>query len=110
MPFDPTAEKKTPPPDPVAIHVDPAVLADYAGTYDMQPIAFFHFRCEDNKLLLQSKDGQNGDLLLAENETTFFLQGQEDSRFIFVRDDTGLVTALQLIFHGLPMPLAKKVE
>jgi CubicO group peptidase (beta-lactamase class C family) len=108
--FDPTAEKKTPPPDPVAIQVDPVILTAYAGTYDMQPTAIFRIKFEDNRLFVQSQDGQSWELLLAESETSFFVQGQEDSQFIFVRDDTGTVTALQLVFHGIEMPLAKKVE
>jgi CubicO group peptidase (beta-lactamase class C family) len=110
VPFGPTAEKKAPPPDPVPIQVDPAILATYAGTYDMQPMAILHVKFEENQLFLLSQDGQRWDLLLAETETSFFVQGQEDSRFIFVRDDTGSVSALQLVFHGIPMPLMHKAS
>ncbi len=110
VPFDPTRAKKSPPPDPVAIQVDPAILAAYAGTYDMQPTAIFRIKFEDNSLFVQSEDGQSWAPLSAESETRFFVQGQEDYRFIFVRDDAGTVTALQLVFHGIEMPLAKKVE
>jgi hypothetical protein len=110
VPFDPTREKMTPPPDPVAIEVDPAILAAYAGTYDMQSTAIFQVKFEDNRLLLRSQDGQNWESLLAETETRFFVKGQEDYRFIFVRDGTGTVTALQLVVQGIQMPLAKKVE
>jgi CubicO group peptidase (beta-lactamase class C family) len=110
LPFDPVLEKKTPPPDPVAIQVDPDVLAAYAGTYDMQPTAIFQVKFEDNSLFLQSQDGQDWEPLFAETETRFFVKGQEDYRFIFVQDNTGTVTDLQVVYQGIQMPLAKKVE
>jgi CubicO group peptidase (beta-lactamase class C family) len=110
VPFDPTVGKKTPPPDPVAIEVDPAILAAYAGTYDMQPNAIFQVKFEDNHLFLRSQDGQSWAPMSAETETSFFVKGEEDYRFIFVRDGAGTVTALQLIYQGIQMPLAKKVE
>jgi len=110
VPFDPARAKKSPPPDPVAIQVDPAVLAAYAGTYDMQPTAIIKVKLEDNKLFVQARDGQSWEPLLAETETRFFVQGQEGYTFIFIRDNTGTVTALQLVYQGIEMPLAKKVE
>ncbi|MCL5995431.1 MAG: serine hydrolase [Chloroflexi bacterium] len=110
VPFDPAREKKIPPPDPVAIEVDAAILAAYAGTYGMQPAATFQIKFEDTRLFLLSQDGKSWEPLLAETETRFFVKGQEDYRFLFTRDDAGTVTALQLVFLGIPMPLAKKVE
>ena len=110
VPFDPTAEKKSPPPDPVAIQVDPAILAAYAGTYDMQPTTIFKVKLEDNSLFVNSQDGQSWAPLLAETETRFFVPGEDEYRFEFIQDDTGTVTALQLVYQGVRMPLAKKVE
>jgi CubicO group peptidase (beta-lactamase class C family) len=110
VPFDPAREKKLPPTDPVAIDVDPAILAAYAGTYDMQPTAIFQVKFEDNHLFLKSQEGQSWEPLLAETEVNFFVKGQEDYRFIFIRDGAGTVTALQLVYQGMQLPLAKKVE
>jgi CubicO group peptidase (beta-lactamase class C family) len=110
VPFDPASEKKIPPPDPVTIEVDAAILAAYAGTYDMQPTAIFQVKFEDNHLFVRTQDGKSWEPLSAETETNFFVKGEEDYRFIFVRDDTGTVTALQLVYQGIQMPLAKKVE
>jgi CubicO group peptidase (beta-lactamase class C family) len=110
IPFDPTREKKLPPTDPVAIEVDPAILPAYAGTYDMQPTAIIQIKFEDNHLFVRSQDGQSWTLLLAETETSFFVKGQADYRFIFVRDSAGTVTAAQLLYQGIQMPLAKKVK
>ena len=106
--FDPTLAKKTPPPDPVAIQVDPEILATYAGTYDMQPTAIFLVKFEENALFLKSQDGQEWLPLLAESETHFFVNEQEDYRFIFVKDNMGTVSALQVVYHGLKLPLASK--
>jgi CubicO group peptidase (beta-lactamase class C family) len=110
VPFDPTKAKKIPPTDPVAIEVDLTILAAYAGTYDMQPTAIFQVKFEDNCLLIRSQDGQSWAPLLAETETNFFVKGEENYQFIFIRDGSGTVTALQLVVQGIPMPLAKKVE
>ena len=109
VPFDPSQEKKAPPPDPVAIEVDPTILAAYAGTYDMQPMATIKVKSEENKLIIQAPFGQGWVPLLAENETSLFIQGDEDWRVNFIRDDTGRATALQLAYRGLEFPLAKKV-
>lgn len=110
VPFDPARAKKTPPPDPVTIEVDAAILAAYAGTYDMQPTAILQVKFEDNRLFVLSLDGQSWAPLLAENETSFYIQGEYDYRFIFIRDGTGKITALQLVYQGIQMPLAKKVK
>ncbi len=109
IPFDPTAPKKTPPPEPVAIQVDPAILATYAGTYDMQPTAVFQFKFENNSLLVLT-DGQSWAPLSAETETRFFVQGQDGYRFTFIKDRAGIVTGLILIYQGIELPPAKKVE
>jgi serine-type D-Ala-D-Ala carboxypeptidase/endopeptidase len=109
VPFDPRREEKSPPPEPVAVEVDPVILAAYAGAYDMQPHAVFEFKLEDNCLFIYSKDEKRWDLLIAENEVQFFVKGHTEFRFNFIRDDAGTVTALQFIFHGIPMPLAMKV-
>lgn len=110
VPFDPARAKKTPPPDPVAKQVDPSVLAAYVGTYDMQPTAIFQVKFEDDSLFLQSQDGAGWEQLFAESETRFFVKGQEDYRFIFIQDNAGTVTALQVVYQGIQLPLAKKVE
>jgi hypothetical protein len=90
--------------------VDSSVLAAYAGTFDMQPTAILQVKFEDDSLFLQSLDGEGWEPLYAETETRFFVKGQEDYRFIFVQDNAGMVTALQVVYQGIQLPLAKKVE
>jgi hypothetical protein len=107
VPFDPTAAKRIPPPDPVAIQVDPIIVAAYAGTYDMQPMATIQVKFEEQQLFILPRFGQSWQPLLPETETHFFIQGDEDWRIRFSRDDTGAVTALQLIYQGLEFPASK---
>jgi CubicO group peptidase (beta-lactamase class C family) len=110
VPFDPSAEKKSPPPDPVFIEVDQVILAEYAGTYDAQPTAIIKIKLEDNRLWVLSLDGQRWDPLVAETETSFWVKGHDEIRFTFIRDDQGTVAALQVVYLGIPLPQAKKVE
>ena len=109
VPFDPTAEKKIPPANPIATQVDPIILAAYAGAYDMQPMMTIQVKFEEQQLFILPRFVQSWQPLLAETEVNFFVQGDEDWRICFVRDDTGTVTALQLTYQGLEFPLAKKV-
>jgi CubicO group peptidase (beta-lactamase class C family) len=110
VPYDPTAARGTPPPDPLPVTVAPEILAAYAGSYDLQSLAQFEVRFEDDRLFLQSRDGQDWERLFAESETSFFVESQLDSRFVFLVEDAGTVTGMQLIFHGIPLPPAEKVE
>jgi hypothetical protein len=110
VPFDPSKPRSTAPPDPVAIEVDPAILATYAGTYDMQPTALLQIKFEDSKLWILSIDGSRWDPLYAETETRFFIQGEESYRFEFIRDESGQVRALQLEVQGLELPAAPRTE
>jgi CubicO group peptidase (beta-lactamase class C family) len=110
IPFDPSAPRATPPPDPVAIEVDPAILATYAGTYDMQPTTLFQVKFEGGQLWVLSTDGKRWLPLAAETETRFFIQGEEGYRFEFIRDESGRVTALRLELQGLQLPAAPRME
>jgi hypothetical protein len=110
IPFDPSKPKTSPPPDPITIEVDPAILKTYAGTYDMQPTALFQIKFEDSKLWNLSMDGKSWDPLYAETEVRFFVKGNEEYRFEFIRDESGNVTALQLELQGIPLPIAPKRE
>jgi len=109
IPFDPSKPKASPPPDPVIIEVDPAILETYAGTYDMQPTTLFQIKFEDNKLWILSPDGESWNVLHAETEARFFVKGDETSCFEFIRDTSNHVTALRLEIQGIPLPVAPKM-
>jgi CubicO group peptidase (beta-lactamase class C family) len=108
-PFDP-ARVKTPPPEPVAIEVDPAILASYTGTYawaqegDDRRI---RIKLEGKQLWIA--DGEEWVPLHAEAETTFFVRG-DDTRFVFIKDDSGAVAGLSLLIQGLTLPMARKID
>jgi CubicO group peptidase (beta-lactamase class C family) len=92
--------KKEPPPAPIAIDVDPSILKMYAGTYDfaiidkMQMVKF-----EDGQLLL-SNDQVQWAPLFAETKTRFFVE-DEDYRFVFVKDNNGKVTHMNIEVEGI---------
>lgn len=106
-PFDPS-QVKTPPPEPVAIEVDPAILQAYAGTYELASGGTtIYVKVEDGGLYL-STDGRQWGQAYGESETRFFAQG-EDTRVEFVKDAAGQVTGFNLEMQGLVLP-AKKVR
>ncbi|MBN1137519.1 MAG: serine hydrolase [Anaerolineae bacterium] len=109
VPFDPSMPRPTPPQDPVAIEVDPAILATYAGSYDMRPTALMQIKFEESRLWVLAPDGMRWVPLCAETETRFFIQGDDTYRFEFIRDGSGAVTALRLTYQGIPLPAAPKV-
>jgi pimeloyl-ACP methyl ester carboxylesterase len=105
IPFDPSQEKAPPPPDPVAIEVDPAILQAYVGTYEVMGKTL-SFKVEAGNLLI-SGDGENWEPLYAESETRFFAEG-DDTRFVFVKGDAGTATGLHLDIQGLKIPTTRK--
>ena len=104
VPFDP-ARVKTPPPEPVAIDVAPAILQAYVGVYELSADTVLYFKVEDGKLY-SSFDGEQWDPLYAESETRFFAQG-DDTRVVFVKDAAGQVTGLNLEIQGAVLPARK---
>ncbi len=76
----------------------------------MQPTAVFYIKLEANSLFIQSQDGQSWEPLLAESAMRFFVQGQEEYQFTFIKDSAGMVTGFTLVYRGIEMPLAKKIE
>jgi hypothetical protein len=105
-PFDP-AQKKAPPPEPVAIELDPGMLEAYVGVYEFVPGELIHVKLEQEGLLIG--DGQEWVPLYPETQTQFFAE-VDDIRCMFVEDAAGEVTGLNLKVQGLELPPAKKVE
>jgi len=110
VPFDPAAAKPLPPPAPVAIQVDPGILAAYAGAYNIGPMGTIQVKFEKDKLYILSIFGQSWEPLLAETETNFFVKGDENWHVRFERDGDEAVTALQLDYQGLQFPRARRVD
>jgi len=109
VPFDP-AKIKTPPPEPVAIDVDPAILASYTGSYAWiqgNEERLIRIKLEGSQLFITDSDEWAP--LYAETETRFFVPG-DDTRFVFTRDDSGAVAGLSLLIQGLTLPVADKID
>jgi CubicO group peptidase (beta-lactamase class C family) len=109
IPFDP-AKVKTPPPEPVAIEVDPAILASYTGTYALTAGGEelrIRVKLEGQQLFITDSDEWAP--LFAETETQFFVPG-DDTRFVFTTDESGEVMGLSLLIQGLALPAATKTD
>ena len=106
VPFDPSRQK-VPPPERVAIELEPVTLEAYVGIYELTPEELIHVKLGDEGLLIG--DGQEWMPLYAESETRFFAE-VDDARVVFVKDAAGQVTGLNLTVQGMELPPAKKVE
>jgi hypothetical protein len=105
--YDPD-RRREPPPEPVIIEVDSATLASYVGTYELGAGTSIYIEYRDGTLL-GSSDGLDWAELLAETETRFFVR-EEDTRLVFVRNETGEVTELILVVEGGAELHAPRVE
>jgi hypothetical protein len=76
------------------ITVSPATLAQYPGTYELQPGVSLVITLEDGKLMAQAT-GQGKMQVFPETETKFFLK-VTDAQIEFFKDDKGTVTHLML--------------
>jgi len=77
------------------IKVDPKILAQYVGTYSLEPNVYVTVTLEEDALMTQIT-GQPKFPLFAESETNFFLK-VVDAQVEFVKDGQGKIT--HLIIH-----------
>ena len=89
-----------------AIHVDPKVLAGYAGTYELMKNFDLVVTVEDGKLMTQAT-GQEKVHVYAETDTRFFLT-VVPAEIEFVKDDQGKVSSLVLHQNGHDMKAPRK--
>jgi CubicO group peptidase (beta-lactamase class C family) len=106
IPFDPS-RVKTPPPEPVAVEVDPEILRTYAGAYRVSADTTIYVKLDEGRLYL-SRDAEHWEQAYGESETRFFVQG-DDTRFVFVKDADGKISGLNIEMQGLVIP-AQKVD
>ena len=105
--YDPDSRKE-PPPAPVAIDVAPSILKTYAGTYDFTEIGkMLTVKLEDGQLLI-SDDRVQWAPLLPETPTRFFVE-DEDYGFVFVANNGGKVTHMNIDVQGIEIP-GRKVK
>jgi CubicO group peptidase (beta-lactamase class C family) len=96
--FDPKA-KKIPPPEPKAIEVEPGILADYVGDYEIQPGQIFSVKLVEGHLYISNEKDKWVEIL-PESETRFFVK-DSDYVFSFKKDQGGRVTGVVLSLREL---------
>ena len=104
IPFDP-ASKKASPPQPLAVAVDPAILAAYAGVYKLASGQELTVKLKQGSLYVTGGDGAWAQLE-AESAARFFIAG-EHIRFEFVQGGGGTVIGLNLRIQGLELAATK---
>jgi CubicO group peptidase (beta-lactamase class C family) len=102
--FDP-GQRREPPPEPVAIEVEPGILEEYVGEYGFMGDQTVFIKIEEQRLYV-STDANDWAELLAESATRFFTK-EDDTRFVFVSDDLGRVTGLTIVIEGVEIAAAK---
>jgi len=94
------------PQEHVAVEIDPRILDDYVGEYELEPGFVITFTKENNKLMTQAT-GQPKFEVYPESETKFFLK-VVDAQITFVKNEKGIVT--ELILHQMGDHHAKKIK
>ncbi|HSO76194.1 MAG TPA: serine hydrolase [Blastocatellia bacterium] len=94
------------PPERKEVAVDPKVLRDYAGQYELRPEFVLNITVEADKLWVQPT-GQRKAELFPESEAEFFFK-VVDAQVTFVKDAAGKVT--RLVLHQGGDHEAKKIN
>jgi hypothetical protein len=93
--FDPNRSME-PPAEPIAIEVDAELLREYTGSYRLSARRSWTVRLRDDQLQA-STDGRDWASMFPETPNRFFIEG-EDFRVIFIRNDGGVVSGIELAF------------
>ncbi len=88
------------------IAIDPEVLPEYVGEYELAPTFIISVTTKDDKLFAQAT-GQPQFEVFPESEDTFFLKVVA-AKLVFGRDDSGKVTDVTLYQGGQEMKGMKK--
>jgi hypothetical protein len=92
-------------PSPVRANIANEILSTYVGIYQFSSTSMFSITLENRKLMGQVTNQEKGELI-PENETTFFSVG-DSGRYIFGRNDKGVVDRLIYRTRGGDMILKK---
>lgn len=77
--------------DPPIVKMDPKVLSEYVGQYEISPSLKLVVETDGEKLFTYTSDPENKSALYPMGENTFFYKGLGD-RVVFVREASGKVT------------------
>ena len=78
---------------PVAIQVAAEVMQTYVGRYEIAPGFIAEVSLENNVLWIKMPDAMRWKLL-PESETAYFLDGREEEKVTFNKDENGRVVSL----------------
>lgn len=78
---------------PAAVKISPEVLRQYVGKYEMETGETFEISFENDALTVKPS-GLLPIKLVPESEVKFFVEGSEDDRYFFRKDEKGKVTGL----------------
>jgi CubicO group peptidase (beta-lactamase class C family) len=92
--FDPNKDR-TPPPEPIAIELEPDILKKYVGEYTFLSNKKLTIKMEDNNLFISDND-KKWLKLYAESEEKFFVK-ENDFRFQFIFNEAGNVIGYELL-------------
>jgi hypothetical protein len=95
-----------PPPPRKEVTINPEILKNYVGQYELMPGFIFDVIVENNKLMVQLT-GQPRFQVFPESETKFFYK-VVDAQLTFQKDGNGKVTSLILHQNGLDQTAKKK--
>ena len=84
------------------VQVDPAVLATYAGRYEISPTFVLTVRPDGKRLFIQATDQPEFEVY-AESDTEFFYR-VVDAQVSFARSESGVAPSLTLHQNGEHMP------
>lgn len=98
---------KKPNPEKEAVSLPKEILANYEGTYELQPSFQIVVTTQDNRIFAQAT-GQPQFEIFAENENTFFLK-VVDAKVTFNKNPDGTVKSLTL-FQGGQAIEGKKIK
>ena len=104
--IDPQAQLAPQPQQREAIEIDPALLEEYVGTYELGPEFSIAVTAEGDQLFIQAS-GQTRLAAFPESENKFFLR-EVDAQISFERGEDGAVTGLVLHQNGQDIPGQRK--
>jgi len=90
-----------------AIEIDPSILDQYTGSYEIEPNDNMIVVKEDNKLYLDDH-GRKAEIL-PEGDDQFFIQYPGDILVIFNRDEEGMISGLTFSMNGREMK-ARRID
>ena len=103
-----SVKKMEPKKERVAIQIDPKILDQYVGSYELAPTFVIAVTKEKDRLMVQAT-GQPKFEVFPESEQDFFLK-VVDAQITFVKDDKGQIEKLILHQNGLDQPAKRRAK